>query len=567
MRWALSLVLAALLAGACEGMVATPGPTGSAATEAPATIAPPTCPPVPAPNADARWWEDRVFYEIFVRSFADSDGDGIGDLRGLIDRLDHLNDGDAATTDDLGVTGIWLMPIAEATSYHGYDVIDYRTVDPDYGTLADLRELLAAARARDIRVVVDLVINHTSVDHPWFRASRDGGSPYDDWYIWSDVDPGYPGPDGQPVWHRAGDRWYYGLFWSGMPDLNLRDSAVTKELESIAAFWLEEVGVDGFRLDAAKHLIEDGPAQSDTPETRAWLAGFRAAVREVRPDALVLGEVWDTRLVTSAYVAEGALDLVFDFDLAGTIRGAVRLGDAGSLMAGLSDLVERYPDGGVAPFLSNHDQNRIMSQLSGNGALARSAAAILLTVPGTPFLYYGEEIGMTGTKPDERIRTPYPWTGTPPGHGFTDGVPWQPFGEGPETVNVAAQADDPGSLLSAYRRLIHLRNGHPALATGELVPVPGSDPTVAAWLRRSADETLLVVHALSDERVEDPSFDLPAGSVCGVGRAELLFASDATFPVGTAIPTPLADADGGASGYRPLVDLPGHTSWVIRLSP
>ncbi|MBN1965655.1 MAG: alpha-amylase, partial [Anaerolineae bacterium] len=167
------------------------------------------------------WWNDRVFYEVFVRSFYDSDGDGIGDLRGLIERLDYLNDGDPATTDDLGITGIWLMPIAQSPSYHGYDVTDYYTIEEDYGTNADFLELMGAAHARGIVVIVDLVMNHTSSEHPWFVASAAGDPAYTDWYLWRDDNPGYVSPWGSPTWHLADNgRYYFGLFWSGMPDLN-----------------------------------------------------------------------------------------------------------------------------------------------------------------------------------------------------------------------------------------------------------------------------------------------------------------------------------------------------------
>ena len=204
---------------------------------------------------------------MFVRSFADSDGDGIGDLRGLTDRLDYLNDGDPATTGDLGVTGIWLMPIAESPSYHGYDVVDYEQIEADYGTAEDFKALMAAAEERGIAVIVDLVLNHTSIDHPWFKDSRTPGSEHDEWYVWSDPAPAVAGPGGRPVWHQDGDRAYYGYFWEGMPDLNVANPAVTAALDEVARFWLEEMGVDGFRLDAARHLIEDGAQLDNTPAT------------------------------------------------------------------------------------------------------------------------------------------------------------------------------------------------------------------------------------------------------------------------------------------------------------
>ena len=172
------------------------------------------------------WWNDRVFYEIFIRSFNDSDGDGIGDIQGIIDKLDYLNDGDPETTDDLGITGIWLMPPAEAHSYHGYDVTDYYDVEQDYGSIEDMQRLIDEAHSRGIAVIIDMVINHSSSRHPWFVSSSLGEAPYDAWYIWEDENPNYGGPQGQQVWHEANDRYYYGLFWDGMPDFDFRNEEV-----------------------------------------------------------------------------------------------------------------------------------------------------------------------------------------------------------------------------------------------------------------------------------------------------------------------------------------------------
>ena len=257
---------------------------------------PPVVPPAPADGvaADA-WWNGAVFYEVFVRSFADSDGDGKGDLRGLLAKLDYLNDGDPATTADLGVDALWLMPVFESPSYHGYDVVDYRAIERDYGTAADLDALVVAAHARGVRVIVDLVLNHTSVEHPWFRESASSpSSPRRDWYLWSPTDLGWTqpwNPESGSCWHERNGAFYYALFWSGMPDLNYRTPAVREEAKAIASFWLAR-GVDGFRLDAARHLVEDGPGPAlvDTPETHAFWKEFAAHVRSVKPDAVLVGE-------------------------------------------------------------------------------------------------------------------------------------------------------------------------------------------------------------------------------------------------------------------------------------
>ncbi len=488
-----------------------------------------------------------------MRSFADSDGDGIGDLRGLTQRLDQLNDGDPATTGDLGITGLWLMPVMESPSYHGYDVVDYRAIERDYGTADDFRDLVRAAHARGIAVIVDFPINHTSRDHPWFLDSRTRGSVHDDWYVWAAQPPGGPG------WHPDGDRWYYGFFWEGMPDLNLGNPKVTTELTEVARFWLRELGVDGFRLDGAKHLIEDGPILENTPETHAWLGVFHGAVRAMSPDALLVGEVWDISSISASYVPD-ALDMTFEFGLATGYREAVRNGQARSLAVSLREVAGLEAPGEFGAFLTNHDMDRIASQLGGDRAKLRLAASLLLTGPGVPFVYYGEEIGMSGAKPDERIRTPMQWDASAPAGGFSTGPAWESPSDDWRTVNVAAQADDPGSLLSLYRRLIRLRDAHPALRGGEIVPVTSDADEVVATVRATATETLLVVANVSDTPVADYALDLAAGPLCGMPAAAIVH--------GEGIPgAPIVTTSGGFTGYRPLPTLPPRSVTVITLRP
>ncbi|MBZ0290798.1 MAG: alpha-amylase, partial [Anaerolineae bacterium] len=194
------------------------------------------------------WWNDRVFYEVFVRAYADSDSDGNGDLQGLINKLDYLNDGDPATTTDLGVTGLWLMPIMQSPSYHGYDITDYEQIEADYGTNDDFKLLVEEAHVRGIAVIIDMVLNHTARDHAWFQDALTPGSEHDSWYIWSDTLPRYSGPWGQTVWNIGRDRFYYAIFQGGMPDLNYLNPDVTQAMYGVADFWLNDMGVDGFRL-------------------------------------------------------------------------------------------------------------------------------------------------------------------------------------------------------------------------------------------------------------------------------------------------------------------------------
>ncbi|MFN2167931.1 MAG: alpha-amylase family glycosyl hydrolase, partial [Anaerolineae bacterium] len=439
-----------------QAPTATPAADASTSGPIPATGTPT---PSEEPITET-WWNDTVFYEVFVRSFYDSDGDGIGDLNGLIEKLDYLNDGDPATAADLGVTGIWLMPVAQSPSYHGYDTVDYTTIEQDYGTNADFQRLVEEAHRRGIRVIVDLVLNHTSTEHPWFvEAASDPASERRDWYVWSEKDDGSLGNYGGPVWHPWGDSYYFGFFWEGMPDLNYRNPAVTEEMERVARFWLEEMGADGFRLDAVRHLIEEGQQYDGTPATHQWLAGFDDFLDSVDPEALTVGEVWDETAKVAPYVRNDEVDLAFEFNLAQAIIQSLNAGKPAGTSEDLAQLLAAYPSGQLATFLTNHDQDRLMNQLSLDEEKVRVASTLLLTLPGVPFVYYGEEIGMRGSKPDEYIRTPMLWSADA-NAGFTTGQPWIRVNPGFQKANVASQSADPGSLLSHYRRLIHLRNEH-----------------------------------------------------------------------------------------------------------
>jgi alpha-amylase len=532
----------------------TSGAPGSALAGGPA----PTCPPIPpvAPPVTSLsqpgWWRRRVFYEVFVRSFADSNGDGIGDLRGLIGRLDQLNDGDPTTTTDLGITGLWLMPTFPSPSYHGYDVTDYRSVNPDYGSLADIRELVAASHKRGIAVILDLPLNHTSSKNPWFVASEKGKAPHADWYVWSDTPLG-------SGWQADGKRYYYAAFGSDLPDLNLANADVTAEVTDDARFWLADVGVDGFRLDAAKYLIEDGSATENTPETHAWWRTFRGAVEAAAPGALLLGEVYDTSQNSSSYVPDD-LDMTFDFALASAEVGAAQSGDGGGLSRILAKVTSLYPpSSGFGAFLTNHDQDRVASQLNSDASELRVAADLLLTGAGVPFIYYGEEIGMTGRKPDERIRTPMRWDGSLPADGFSSHDPWEAMSDDPATINVSSESADPASLLSHYRDLIRLRVAHPALAEGALIPVTNDVSSVVAALRASPTETALVLTNVSASAAA-PTLSLAAGPLCGTPNADQVLGS------GSAV-APVVSPAGGFAGYRPLTAIPPRSSAVIVLQP
>lgn len=500
------------------------------------------------------WWADRVFYEVFVRSFADSNGDGIGDLRGLTGRLDQLNDGNPDTRSDLGVTGLWLMPTFPSPSYHGYDVTDYRSVNPDYGSLDDMRALVAAAHQRGMAVILDLPLNHTSSQDPWFIDSQTPGSAHDAWYVWASA------PEGNG-WHSDGNRYYYAAFGADLPDLNVRNPAVTAELTADARFWLRDVGVDGFRLDAAKYMIEDGSTTQNTPETHAWLGDLRRSLEGTSPGVLMLGEVWDKSLISSSYVP-AALDMTFDFTVASGYVDAAGSGDASSVGRILAKITTLYPAGGFGAFLTNHDMDRVASTLGGDPSRLRLAAEMLLTGPGVPFVYYGEEIGLTGQKPDERIRTPMRWDASQPAAGFSTHAPWEALSSDPPATNVATEAADPTSLWSSYSDLIRLRAAHPALSAGSYVSVDVDAPGVFAAIRATPAETALVVTNVSDAPAS-PMLTLDSGPLCGSPSATIVLGGGA----GAQAVAPTVTSTGGLAGYRPLTAIPPRSVAIIDLVP
>jgi alpha-amylase len=502
-----------------------------------------------AQQAPAAWTRGATCYEVFIRSFQDSNGDGVGDIPGLIQKLDYINDGDPQSQHDLGATCIWLMPLTESPSYHGYDVVDYYNVDREYGTNDDFKRLMREAHRRGIHVLMDMVLNHSSSQNPWFLdAARNPDSRYRDWYLFSAEHPGVRNPWGSENWHRSPfrDEWYFALFWSGMPDLNVENPEVVAETKRIATYWLEEMGVDGFRLDAIKHLVETGRgAQVEhQPGTHVFLRDWSAHVRGVKPDAYTVGEVWDSIGAILPYYPD-QLTSHFMFQLSDDILKAANTGSAAGLFAGYLRLQDTLPAYRYSPFLRNHDESRTMTVLGGDAGKARMASALLLTLPGLPFIYYGEEIGIAGDKPDENLRTPMQWTaGT--GGGFTTGTAWRAPQADWATRNVAAQDADPGSLLSVHRRLIHLRAQNDALAEGELVPLTASSDAVAGFLRRGKESTVLVVANLGATPLSGVTLSSGAGAMPegeGAGNNLLGGPDAARLAVG---------ADGRIQGYVPF---------------
>ncbi|USB34011.1 alpha-amylase family glycosyl hydrolase [Paenibacillus sp. YPG26] len=498
-RW---LAVAALLTGLLSGCSSSSAPDSGTAPSKTANEAPAAGPKTENQKSAASTLQQgsTVYYEIFVRSYADSNGDGIGDLNGITAKLDYLK--------DLGVGGLWLTPINPSPSYHGYDVTDHRAINPDFGTLADFDKLIQEAHQRDIKVIMDLVVNHTSKQHPWFvQSAKEKKSKFRDWYTWAEDQNKNPeGPSAASsggAWHPLLGSHYLAAFSDSMPDLNFDNPEVRSEIEDIGRFWLSK-GVDGFRLDAAKHIYED--LQSDrneatTAKNVAWWQEFRSRMSEANPSVYLVGEVWEDSASSVAVYLDRAFDSGFNFGLAKLILNAATGEKDNNFAFTLKRTYDFYAQKSNgkftdAVFLSNHDQNRVMSVLGGDTNHAKMAASILLTLPGNPFLYYGEEIGMKGSKPDEEIREPMQWYAAGKGAGQTT---WEPAANnsGKDAPSVEGQLKDPDSLLNHYKELISWKKQIPALQGGNIDEYTQDNTSMMAYVRTSGKETVLVVHNLS----------------------------------------------------------------------
>ena len=538
-------------------------------------------PAAPRPSDDA-WWQTGVVYQIYPRSFADTNGDGIGDLPGIVEHLDHLG------PDGLGVDAIWLSPIYPSPGLDGgYDVSDHASIDPLLGTMADFERLVAEAHRREIRIVLDLVLNHTSDQHAWFqasRASRDG--PYANWYIWRDP-AGYD-RDRRPIppnnwlsffggsawqWDEGRRQFYLHTFLVQQPDLNWREPAVHEAQWGIVRGWLAR-GVDGFRLDVFNALLKSPSLASNPPARvlarRPWdrqrhlhdkdqsdlahlLDEFRSILDE-QPGRMSVGELFMGNLEHAADLTRPG-HMVFDFEL------LARPWSAGAFRGEIQRREDAFDGEWPTVVLSNHDQSRAVSRYlralgRSDGVtqdrVAKAAATLLLTVRGTPFLYYGEEIGL----PDIRVRrdqivdpparraswafpwwnrdqcrTPMPWTPGPNG-GFTAGRPWLPMIPGLAHRNVATEAARDDSVLAYYRHLLGLRRSRPALNRGSIHLEPAGERDVLAYRREAADERAFIAINTS---VRARSTLLPAGRwrlELSTHRAALGDAVEGRLPLG-----------------------------------
>jgi len=446
-------------------------------------------------------WPHGVYYEVFIQSFYDSNQDGIGDINGLTQKLDYIQ--------DLGVNGIWLMPIMPSPSYHKYDVTNYKGIHPDYGTIDDFKNFVSEAHQRNLKVIIDLIVNHVSAKHPWFLdAVENPKGPYRDYFIWADKDSIKDeiakktitlDSDNITQWHAVNgnekEKHYYGFFNSDMPDLNFDNPAVRDEFVKIGKFWFEEMKVDGFRLDAAKHIYPDDRAE----DNHAFWVWFRSEMEKIKPDAYMVGEVWSPADEVAPYLK--GIPALFNFDLGVAIAKVVKAEkDTASLIKTYKTIVDFYQ--GVTPkyidatFLTNHDQNRILSALGGDQNKLKIAAAILMTLPGTPYIYYGEELGMLGMKPDEHIREPFLWNVAGADPGQPTWIKPQ-YSDEASVVPLADQKADDNSIYNYYKKLIRLRNASHALSYGEVTHSKIRKAELISFIRSHDNDSLLVLHNIS----------------------------------------------------------------------
>jgi len=516
----------------------------------------------PQIQGDTYWWNEAVFYEIFVRSFYDSDGDGIGDLQGIIEKLDYLNDGDPATETDLGITGIWLMPVSESPSYHGYDVTDYRSIEEDYGTIEDFQQLMTECHARGVKVIVDFVMNHSSSEHPWFVASANEEPEFADWYLWRYNDPGYTQPWGgtYPVWHpHSNGKYYYGVFWGGMPDLNYTNQQVKDEMFDSAEFWLTDLQADGFRCDAVKYIIENDSNLENTSDTYDFWTEFHDHYKSIDPDAMAVGEAWDATETVVNYV-DGKFDFCFEFDLASSIITSVNYSSPNYIINKMVELKEAYPYHQYGTFLTNHDQNRIFNELGSNIVKNKTAASVYLTLPGIPYLYYGEEIGMSGVKPDPDIRRPMQWN-SGPNAGFSSSNPWHNVNSNYTSYNVEDQQADDASLWQWYRKLIQIRSENAPLTKGTYQAIDTSSGLVFAHIRHFEDESVLTIINFS-------SSDL-GNIILNAEETNLLqgeyTVTDLTEQIND-LNNVIIEESGAILNWTPVPTILGNSTYILKLS-
>ncbi|HOJ62795.1 MAG TPA: alpha-amylase family glycosyl hydrolase [Spirochaetota bacterium] len=476
---------------------------------------------IPSSDVD-KWYSRGVFYELFVRSFKDSNGDKNGDFRGVIEKIDYLK--------ALGISGIWFMPITDsAEKTNNYDPIDYMNVDPTYGTLDDFKELLKKCHENGIRVIIDFVVNHTSDKHPFFiDAMKNKNSKYRNWYIWSETEPT---GSWKKYWYKTETGWYYAYFINSKPDLNYKNPEVINYMKSVMKFWLD-LGVDGFRFDAVTLLVENGEnAIKHQPESFQIYREFRKFVEENYKDRDIFF-VAESESPYIDYLGNGKdmFHSVFDFKINNTIIRTLKdeapIADNGANM--IESIVVKYTkdlknkDGGfLATLLSNHDSYagvRPFRQFEENIDKCKLAGSIYLTLPGIPFIYYGEEIGMDTTpkfKGDRFLRVPMQWDDSENAGFTTANKAWLGVNENYKDYNVAKFEKDNNSILNHYRNLVKIRKENKSLSLGtfQTLSIVGKNNKVIGYLREFDNEKTIVILNFDKKKYSFIKFDLTGTSL------------------------------------------------------
>lgn len=490
-------------------------------------------PKPPAPPLKKISWPNCIHYEIFLRSFADSNGDGIGDFHGAVAKLNEV--------EQLGAQGVWLMPINPSPSYHKYDVTDYYQIDPEYGTIKDFIYFLDECHLRQMNVIMDLVINHCSSKHPWFiDAVNNPKSLYRDYFVWTDTNKikfepeHWYFPKNEKGEEIKGQK-YYGYFSPEMPDWNFDNPKVREEMIKIATFWVSEIGVDGFRLDAAQHIYPEHEKNIQ------WWTEFATTIRKIKPEIYLVGEVTNKQEIVAGYTLPGALNSCFNFDAAEAIINTVLKGKRNSFFDEWFKSYNRNKSKNKfateAIFLSKHDQERVMSSLKGNEQKAKLAASVLMTLPGVPFVYYGEEIGMEGIKPDPNLREPMLWDEEEKDTMRTSWI--KPlYALEKNTKTHQQQKNNPESLYRHYRKMINYRTHSKVLQFGGMSASNIKDESLLSFYRTFNKEKFLIVHNLTGKQQtitltgEDSLMVVPLiqfEKVSGVTKGKLTIAPYATL--------------------------------------
>ena len=452
-----------------------------------------------------KWAETTTFYQIFVRSFADSNDDGIGDFKGITENLDYLK--------ELGVGAIWLMPMMESTTYHGYDVVDYYTPNADYGTIEDFDELVAACHEKDIKIIIDFVVNHTSSGNEWFKSAlTDENSPYRDFYYIEENIPVAENDAEYASWKQDADTglYYYAHYDTIMPDLNYNNQQVRDEIKNVAKFWLDH-GIDGFRLDGAKEI------DTDIEVTLDWWKEFTSEVCSVKQDAFIVGENWTSEFAIVGRYYE-AMPSSFNFIAADNILNMAK-GQYIDIVANMNQMRDRYQmkveksDVNAimvdSVMIGNHDMDRMITRVNSTEK-AKLAATIQFTIAGTPFIYYGEEIGQAGQKPDDNRREPFDWYASADGEYMTQMTdiffhPVLTYVQPDDGVSVEEEKDEADSMLNHYKKLIAMRNENPTFYNGTYETLGMGGGGLYAYKVYDENGQYLVIH---NQRKDDKTITL-----------------------------------------------------------